>query len=58
MAGVKKYIAKVGINFEGLKPPVRVEAGDPIPVTVPDATIKDLLMDGAIEEAKEKKGKK
>lgn len=58
MAGIKKYIAKVGINFEGLRPPVRVEKGDPIPITVPDTTIKDLLSDGAIEEVKQKAKKK
>lgn len=46
----KKYVANVGINFEGLKPPVRVEAGDPIPSSVPESTIQDLLMDDAIKE--------
>lgn len=57
MASVKRYIAKVGINFDGLKDKPRVEAGQQIPITVSDATIKDLLKDGIIEEVKEKKGK-
>lgn len=49
----QKYIALTGINFEALKPRVRIEKGDSIPASVPDATIKDLLSDGAIEEIKE-----
>ena len=52
MASVKKHIAKTGINFDGLKGKPRVEAGDPIPESVPEATIQDLLHDGAIEEMK------
>lgn len=51
---MKKYIAKVGINFDGLKPPVRVEAGQSIPSNVPEQTIQELLHDGAIEEVVEK----
>lgn len=49
----KKYIAKVGISLEGLKPPVRVEAGDPVPEKVDDKTIKDLLENGDIKEVSE-----
>lgn len=51
----KRYIAKVGINFDGLKDKPRVEPGQLIPNNVPEATIKDLLADGVIEEAKEAK---
>lgn len=51
MASVKKkYIAKSGIDFEGLKPKVRVESGDPIPEKVDQKTIDDLLAGGDIEE--------
>ena len=50
----KKYIAKVGIDFEGLKDKPRVEASQPIPADVPEAEIKQLLKDDQIEEAKKK----
>lgn len=46
------YQAVVGITFEGLKPPVRVEAGGAIPDKVPAAEIKQLLADGHIREVK------
>lgn len=53
MAGVKKkYVAVVGIDFEGLKPPVRVEQGEVIPDKVSEKEIKDLLESGSIEEGK------
>jgi len=45
-----KYIAVHGISFEGLKPPVRCEPGDPIPEKVDAATLKDLLENGDIQE--------
>lgn len=46
------YLALVGLDFEGLKPPVRVEAGGPIPKKVSPAEIQQLLADGLIREAK------
>lgn len=55
MAGVeKKYTAKVGLNFDGLKDKPRVEVGERIPDNVSDSEIKQLLRDGAIEESKPK----
>lgn len=48
----KKYIAKVGLNLDGLKGKPRVEAGEPIPDNVPKEEIEQLLNDGQIEEAK------
>lgn len=47
-----KYIAKVGITFEGIKGKPHIEPGDPIPDGVKPETIKDLLEHGDIEEAK------
>lgn len=47
----KKYIATTGIDFDGLKPPVRVEKGEEVPVGVKPETIKDLLDNGDIKEA-------
>lgn len=52
MAGVK-YIAKTGINFDGLKGKPRVEVGKPIPEGVPEKEIAQLMASGAIEEVKE-----
>lgn len=53
MAGVtKKYIAKVGISFDGLKDKPRVEPGQPIPEKLDQKTIDDLLANGDIEEVK------
>lgn len=46
----RQYIAKVGISFDGLKPPVRVEVGNPVPEKVDDKTIKDLLENDDIKE--------
>lgn len=37
------YQALVGLDFEGIKPPVRVEQGGPIPDRVPAAEIRELL---------------
>jgi hypothetical protein len=51
-----KYIAKIGLNFDGIKDKPRVEPGEPIPV-VSDKEIKELLAIDAIEEVKEKKSK-
>ena len=48
----KQYIAKMGIDFEGLKGKPHCEPGDTIPDGVSEATIKDLLANGDIEEAK------
>jgi hypothetical protein len=50
MAGVKKYKAKVGLNFDGLKDKPRVEPGKPIPADVPAQEIAELLKIDAIEE--------
>lgn len=47
----KKYIAVVGINFDGLKGKPRAEPGDPIPDGLKPETIKDLLANGDIKEA-------
>lgn len=49
----KKYVATRGISFEGLKPVVHCEPGDPIPEKVDAATIADLLSDQSIKEAQE-----
>lgn len=38
-----KYEALAGIDFEGLKPPVHVEAGDLLPATISADDIRDLL---------------
>lgn len=46
----KTYVATVGLNFDGLKDKPRVEAGELIPATVPEAEIKQLLADGAIAD--------
>jgi hypothetical protein len=56
MVGVKKYVAKVGLDFEGIKDKPRVEPGEPIPV-ISEKEIKELLAIDAIEEVKEKKSK-
>lgn len=45
---MSEYVAVVGIDFDGLKPPLRVEAGDPIPKKVPASEITQLLSDGHI----------
>lgn len=52
MAKDKKYVAKVGIDFEGLKGKPHCEPGDPLPDGVKEETIKDLLECGDIKEAK------
>lgn len=52
MSEKKKYIANRTITFEALKGKPRVEPGEEIPSGVSDATIKDLLSDGTIEEVK------
>jgi hypothetical protein len=44
------YQAIVGIDFEGLKPPLRVEPGKPIPDKVSAVDLKWLLEQGAIKE--------
>lgn len=49
---VKKYIAKVGLDFDGLKGKPRVEKDEPVPANVPESEIKQLLADGMIEEVK------
>lgn len=43
-----RYIATVGLDFEGLKPPVRVDEGQPVPNRVGDKEIKELLAAGMI----------
>lgn len=47
----KKYIALVGLNFDGMKGKPRVEAGDRIPDGVDAKEIAQLLKDKQIEEA-------
>jgi len=42
------YQAMVGFDFEGLKPPVRVEAGEKIPDKVPASEIAELMAQGLI----------
>jgi len=44
------YQAVVGMDFESLKPPVRVEAGDPIPEKASAEDIKWLLEQGHIKK--------
>jgi len=44
------YQAVVGLTFEGLKPPLRVEPGEVIPQRVPQTEITQLLSDGHIRE--------
>lgn len=36
------YFAAVGLDFDGLRPPVRVEAGQPIPSKVSDKEVREL----------------
>lgn len=48
-----RYIATTGIDFEGCKPSVRVEAGDSIPASIKPDEIKDLLAQGSIREVVE-----
>lgn len=51
MAGVsekKEYVALTGINFKDGKRERRVEAGDPVPSTLSDQDIEDLLAARAI----------
>jgi len=47
----KKYIATVGLDFDGLKDKPRVEAGEPVPDGVDAKEIAQLLTDGQIKEA-------
>lgn len=49
----KKYVAKVGLDFEGLKDKPRVEPGEPIPEGVKASEIDALLALGQIEEEKQ-----
>jgi len=44
------YQAVVGIDFEGLKPPVRVEPGEAIPEKASAEDIKWLLEQGHIKK--------
>lgn len=48
-----KYVATTGIDFEGCKPAVRVEAGDPIPNSIKPEEIEDLLEQDLIREVTE-----
>jgi hypothetical protein len=48
-----RYVATTGIDFEGCKPSVRVEAGEPIPSTLKPEEIKDLLEQDLIREVTE-----
>lgn len=44
------YQAVVGLDFEGLKPPVRVESGEALPEKVSATDIKWLLEQGMIRQ--------
>jgi len=48
----KKYVAVVGINFDGLKGKPRIEPGDPIPSEVPQKEIDELVASGIVEEVR------
>lgn len=52
MAEKKKYIAKVGLDFDGLKDKPRVEPGEPIPAGLKQSEIDELLALDQIEEVK------
>lgn len=52
MAERPTYQAVVGINFDGLKPPVRVESGGPVPAKASATDIAWLLEQGLIKEVK------
>lgn len=47
---VSKYEAVVGLDFEALKPPVRVERGELLPSSIPTSEIQEMLRDGLIKE--------
>jgi hypothetical protein len=49
-----KYVAAVGIDFEQFKPPIRVEAGEPVPAGLDANQIEDLLDQGLIREREAK----
>lgn len=49
----KEYLANTGIDFEGLKPPVRVEKDEPIPSSIKASEIEDLLDAGLIREGED-----
>lgn len=48
----KKYVCAVACDFEGFKPPVHCEAGDPIPKGLTEKQIKEYLAGGLIKEVK------
>lgn len=48
-----RYVATTGIDFEGCKPSIRVEAGEPIPTSIKADEIKDLLEQDLIREVTE-----
>lgn len=55
MAGVsekKKYVAKVGLDFDGLKGKPRVEAGEKLPEGLKQSEIDELIKMGQAEEMK------
>ncbi|HEX5704873.1 MAG TPA: hypothetical protein VFX97_16870 [Pyrinomonadaceae bacterium] len=47
----KKYVCAVACDFEGFKPPIHCEAGDPIPRGLTDKQIKEYIEGGLIKEA-------
>lgn len=50
----KQYLATVGMDFEGLKPKVRIEKDEPIPANITAKEIEDLLKAGLIRESEGK----
>ena len=53
-----KYVTTTGIDFEQFKPPIRVEAGEPIPARVDQAEIADLLDSKLIRAVDESEAEK
>lgn len=50
MARVKKYIAKVGLDIESVKPPLRIEPGETLPDTLDAKLVDQLIREGYAEE--------
>lgn len=51
----KTYIAVNGLNFDAMKPPLRLEPGEELPANIDQGDIDALLAIGAIKEKKEEK---
>lgn len=50
MANKPIYQALVGLDFEGIKPSVRVEEGEQVPAKVPQSEVSELLKLGLVRE--------